>query len=488
MSPFENPTPSHDEQSGPVADAPENPSRRNFLRKVLGAAATVAFDVAAGRPAQAAADALEGLGRLAEEREKDANSAAETGESDIVEEIEQLTHEPTTEDLKLEQLIGKIKERYGITVNFSQDAEFSKADARSIARAVFGEIDGNRVDIIYNLQQNTALAEKDRIFLRDIIARYRQAESDQQKSLLEEEFIARIGTQGHTGREFPPERKQHIIRQIYSNLQLYPEELLKTVSADQLQLLIAGTEPSLVRRIFEYFGKVKPSNVKDILGTYINAWAGDKSQIIVRDSEFGSDKNDSVATLHHELFHRMDDVFYGMSRDISDEVQDWRDDHLDGGGSSYFYSSDEHKAPGGDNGAVDIEEYRGFLNTYSKASPVEDRAVIAESLFKPSSYNILKNAAVRDKNIANKFDKIKQYYWHWSGGVMDERYWKYIESGDMDGAREYVRRRSQEQRGEQHSEQEERISLSIEQLAQQQRKEDERAAQEVLKKINERKQ
>ena len=483
MSSFENPTPPHHEQAQSTADAPENSSRRDFFRNMVGIAAVTAYDAVTGRPAKAAEDVLEGLGSLATRKERgDGDREVETGEDSVYGEVEQLVGEPTVEDLALGQIIDKIKKRYGIAVQFSDAPEIIRKDVREVLRALLETTE--KTDDSGLLRDAFYVATSDEAqFLMDKLRQYREAKDGEQKSAIEQELFEQFHNESlYKGERISAEQKKEIAQRIYNELRLYPDELLNTLSAGRLRLIIAGMKPTVLRAVLESLGKLKPSRSIYALGQSIYQWNADPSEIILRQEIFGNQdyyNRYGRETMHHELFHRIDDIFNAMEGDVLGEIDDWRATYLKHGGSPYLENESDY-AP-----QDNYEKLEGFSSKYSKKSPEEDRAEVAGKLFVPLEHVRLLEKGRYSFALREKIAIIKDLYEHVSGGIMDGRYWRYIKDGDLDGAREYVQRRSQEQHGEQYSEQEEaRTPPSTEQLAQQQRKEDEQAAQEVLKKIN----
>ena len=507
MPSFERPTPPHHEQAQSTADAPENSSRRDFFRNMVGIAAVTAYDAVTGRPAKAAEDVLEGLGSLATRKERgDGDREVETGEDSVYGEVEQLVGEPTVEDLTLEHITNEVKKRYGITLRFSGDPEMIKEVNRIGLRAAFKLIDqGNEQGVIRAVQEMD-VPEKVTMRIIDALKRYKQAKNDQQKSAIESEIIASdvfgLQRQGYENKALSSKEKMSVAERIYENLQLYPDDTLKTIAAEHLQMVVESSFPqkTFFHRMLSFVGKraeresqlvAQIQKANKYSGMYSEPWANDSSKIVLRTTQENGN-NVPSDLIHHELFHLFDQVFYNniamYRNNDGDEIEDWRTEHREEGGIAYKDNADNDWL----HDSLDDElNKKGFIKDvdygeYSRTNPLEDRAVIAQLLFARSPDAILYGEyerAAKDPIVAKKIEKIKDDYWHWSGGIMDDAYWKLLEKGDLDGAREYVQRRSREQHGEQYSEQEKSMHLSTEQLAQQQRRKDEQAAQDILEKI-----
>ncbi len=79
---------------------------------------------------------------------------------------------------------------------------------------------------------------------------------------------------------------------------------------------------------------------------------------------------------------------------------------------------------------------KGFPSAYAMTSPSEQRAVIAEFLM--SDYAKLMDMAKDDPALMGSIEKIKGEFLEKSDGIMDETYWKLVQSGDGDLIRKYV--------------------------------------------------
>lgn len=130
-------------------------------------------------------------------------------------------------------------------------------------------------------------------------------------------------------------------------------------------------------------------------------------------------------TFHHEFYHLSDehDEYHEASQGRKSEFNDrWAEEHKRLGGAGYSLSAPFTS--------------KGFPSGYAMTSPTEQRAVIAEFLM--SDYVGLMDMAKDDPALANSIGKIKSEFLEKSDGVMDETYWKLVQSGESDAIRKYV--------------------------------------------------
>ena len=201
----------------------------------------------------------------------------------------------------------------------------------------------------------------------------------------------------------------------------------------------------LVEELFKYPPKYFDGDDKKVLrinivknlriGTYsfyntnsLSGQADSHRDIMLLDVENIENSRSLVReTIHHELFHLYDEGSASVERD-----KFWREVSSRGACSGYFdlsYSDYFSK--------VDkLSESPCFVSLYGQNSPAEERAVLAERIMIPNEHKafldrirVLKNSeeagdSEAAKILLMKLKLMKQYYYNWSDGKMDKKYWE----------------------------------------------------------------
>ncbi len=141
----------------------------------------------------------------------------------------------------------------------------------------------------------------------------------------------------------------------------------------------------------------------------INGSSNWQTGFILLDS-FGSDWY-KFSTLHHEIFHLLD-------RD-SDNLA-WAS--LNKNGDKAYVAKHGLGCDTPDNLQA------GFIDVYGSCSVNEDQATITQALFWDSTESI-QNRAAKDPVLTTKIQRIKQFYLEKSNGLMDEQYWRDLDTG-----------------------------------------------------------
>ena len=168
----------------------------------------------------------------------------------------------------------------------------------------------------------------------------------------------------------------------------------------------------------------------------------DKDIMLLDVDNIGNSKDFIRQTIHHELFHLYDEGSADAERNSF-----WREISSRGPCSGYFdlSYSDYHSKRGKLSGSP------CFVSLYGQNDPREERAALAGIIMAPNAHKAfldrireLRNSEKEGdfeaaKILLMKLKLIKQYYYNWSDGEMDEEYWENILSradDDIDCERE----------------------------------------------------
>lgn len=132
-------------------------------------------------------------------------------------------------------------------------------------------------------------------------------------------------------------------------------------------------------------------------------------------------------TVHHELYHAVEEgatiiPSFISGKDMGKTNTEWNED-------TYECACNPYEKP---------EEWlRTFSSNYGMGDPVEDRATFAEFLMDREFHKDLlahvDTLTGQDKVVfMNKINYIKQKYFEWSDGMMDEQYWQDLIEGRVD--------------------------------------------------------
>jgi len=133
------------------------------------------------------------------------------------------------------------------------------------------------------------------------------------------------------------------------------------------------------------------------------------------------------AVFHHELFHILDYKDGGFDQDN----QQWRDLHQCGC-QLYREIGGRDNSEGAASSPIDW-----FLNDYGQRNPIEDRAEFGRFMMTPRLHQRL-NQRINDERdpktrsiLEDKYRLTVESYKKWSGGLMDEKYWKDLINGEV---------------------------------------------------------
>lgn len=136
------------------------------------------------------------------------------------------------------------------------------------------------------------------------------------------------------------------------------------------------------------------------------------------------------SVFHHELFHVLD---YREDKYMPDD-KIWQEFHTNKNAPNYLNIGgrdeiDERKP-------MKTTEY--FTSDYGQRSPKEDRAEFASKMMSKTKHAELVDAInnLKDKKaqeiMNEKYSAMKKYYYKWSDGVMDDKYWNDLMNGVVD--------------------------------------------------------
>ncbi len=336
----------------------------------------------------------------------------------------------------VEEIVNEIKERYGISVRFCEGQEMVKGLYQSRAH-IFLEACVKNPQFAQEFMQECTSEEC--APFANAMALYKDGDPTEQNAAVE--TVTKIIGYGDTVRNIPlsEDMQRELVEDVLDDLQMYPEGLLRDISADKMEIIISSYDMSLLNRLQRVLGD-RSFGSDGIGGFYEGVRACQVPQIYIRamrdadekidiDNIFSEDVgvsedvqayfNENDAVLHHELFHRMDEVFYGQGDfnkniNTNDEHKEWKE----------IIKNDIFGS--------------GYVTQYGKEDVFEDRAETASMLFVPWMQRDIMRRARHNKTLQKKVSVIKDYYWHWSGGIMDDAYWDRIREEGDGATRQYI--------------------------------------------------
>jgi hypothetical protein len=233
---------------------------------------------------------------------------------------------------------------------------------------------------------------------------------------VEIDFNAIPDTRGSSSLLSLAERRD-FARDIYEAVQLYPKSYvatsgLKTVQGVKHLALKEAKDPLMSTR--GYFAKVDPGRIVLSEKNLIDYPLAEK---------FGWGSSELLkAVFHHEFYHQCDSHIHDATYNHA-----WKSANMRDGANSDSISL----------GEIFGMRKEGFASAYGAlGGPAEDRAEIASVLFTdPVAFE---SWAAQEKALRDKEEVIKKEYFEYSGGILDETYWKLRKEGDMQAVTNYL--------------------------------------------------
>ncbi len=391
-------------------DAPDNPSRRRFLKEIIAGAAMVSMP----RELRVAERAI---------------------------------CERSPEELQLERLKREVCDRYGITVSFADTPEIVRSLSYNYWNGICVDAQTNGIDHAIDLvKKNSHFSDEQLHTLRGTLQQYLDAHSDKDRydivRMMVNDDAPDISQYRDTALD--AKEKLDILQRLYRQLQLYPDDLLQTLSAHRLNIVLSGARRGFIDSIKNIFGTLRENEFlhdhmsNNVVGMYTETKNIEQQPRFDFNTVFLMGGTPIEKAIHHEIFHRCEDVFNGSPIErnesgniINSEIHDWRKENKDLDGDDYFDSEKQSVLS-----KLFGLHGKNFVSHYAQSTPREDRAEVANAFF--SRYSETMHLAQKNKALAQKVRTIKDYYWHWSGGIMDDGYWELIANDDYDSARAYV--------------------------------------------------
>ncbi len=426
-------------------DAPQDPSRRRFLRDTLSAIGGIAAAGVAGGKAAMAREAIRAvekkMGEGAEERSQD-NARGESASAEAVGKSESGMVEKSAGEAQeeVERLSREIKERYGITVEFAEDMVIPDAITAASIDQLMATVSDERV-IADEESGKVVLGEQERL-LRE---RVRSVKTLEERRKMEDALLERyypMVAKDFIGFVLTSQQKEMILSKLSACLAYYPDDLVRTTAHDELKIVFSGNEEkgNATGCNLEYFAETNG----------LSSGRADRARmdiVLGRDSAGQADFYPSV--FHHELFHRMDELIQerrSIYPAYNDLAAQWRQDHH-GDEPAYAWQGVDGELKGGF--YHDAERDRDPEHPYAQHNGFEDRAQIAMGLME--DYPGIMRQADGDPVLAEKIQAIKDRFWHLSGGVMDDGYWKTLQKQRYNGPtfvapvlQKYIKKRQRE--------------------------------------------